>query len=98
MASHPSGMSTAPLSLVSAANLLWVHSIPLSMSLMEILNSSGPNKEGTPLVTDFHLDIELLTTALWMSPHKGNGGLSYLENLYKVSAFGKFFSVGKLGK
>lgn len=26
------------------------------------------------------------------------GGLGYLENLYKASALGKFFSVGKLGK
>ena len=39
-----------------------------TMSLMKILNSTGPNTDlwGTPLVTDLHLDIELLTTTLWM--------------------------------
>ena len=34
MASHPSGLSTAPLSLVSSANLMRVHLVPLSMLLM----------------------------------------------------------------
>jgi len=37
MASLPSGMSTAPLSLVSSANLLRVHSI----LLMKIINGTG---------------------------------------------------------
>ena len=34
MASRPSGVSTAPLSLVSTMNSLRAHSIPLSVSLM----------------------------------------------------------------
>ncbi|KAK4826465.1 hypothetical protein QYF61_009192, partial [Mycteria americana] len=49
MTSHPSGMSTAPLSLVSSANLLKVHLISLSMSLMKILNSTGPTVDLYPL-------------------------------------------------
>ncbi|PKU42524.1 rna-directed dna polymerase from mobile element jockey-like [Limosa lapponica baueri] len=42
--------------------------ITLSVSLMKILNSAGPStdSQGTPLVTDLHLDIELLTTILWV--------------------------------
>ncbi|KAK4807231.1 LOW QUALITY PROTEIN: hypothetical protein QYF61_024351 [Mycteria americana] len=40
MASLLSSISTAPLSLVSSANLLRVHSIPLSMSLMKTQTSS----------------------------------------------------------
>jgi len=68
MASRPSGVSVAPLSLVSSADLLRVHSILLSMSVMKILNSSGPcvDPGGPLLVTDLHLDIELLTATLWM--------------------------------
>ena len=33
-----------------------------------ILNSTGSSTDyqGTPLITDLHLDIELLTTTLWM--------------------------------
>ncbi|KAK4827087.1 LOW QUALITY PROTEIN: hypothetical protein QYF61_014189 [Mycteria americana] len=49
MVSHPSDVSTAPLSLMSSANLLRVHSIPLSMSLMKILNSTGPTIDHYPL-------------------------------------------------
>ncbi|KAK4820500.1 hypothetical protein QYF61_000079, partial [Mycteria americana] len=57
----------------------------------EILNSTGPNTHpgGTPLVTDLHLDIEPLTTMLWMRPsnqflihrtvHPSNPYLSNLE-------------------
>ncbi|KAK4816395.1 hypothetical protein QYF61_016712 [Mycteria americana] len=38
------------------------------LSLMKILNSTGPSADprGTPLVTDLHLDTELLTTTLWI--------------------------------
>ena len=69
MPSCPSGVLTASLSLVSSANLLRVHLIPLSMSLMKKLNSTGPNMDpqGTPLVTNLHLDIEPLTTTLCCS-------------------------------
>ena len=52
----PSVVSSAPLSLVSSANLLRVHSIPLSMS---------PNL-GTPLITPSTPDMELLTATLWL--------------------------------
>jgi len=45
MAFHPSGVSTAPFSLVSSANLLRVHSLLLSMSLMKLLNSTRPNMD-----------------------------------------------------
>ncbi|KAK4810808.1 hypothetical protein QYF61_008780 [Mycteria americana] len=65
MAFLPSSESTAPLSLESTANLLRVHSVPLSMSVMKILNSTGSR---TPLVTGFHLDIEPLTRSLWTQP------------------------------
>jgi len=45
MASHPSGVLTSPHSLVSSANLLRVPSMPLSMSLMKILKSTGLSTE-----------------------------------------------------
>ena len=40
--SLPSIISTVPLSSVSSANLLRVHLIPLSMSLIKMLKSTGP--------------------------------------------------------
>jgi len=43
MASCSLGVLIAPLSLVSSANLLRVHSIPLSISPTKMLNSAGPN-------------------------------------------------------
>ncbi|KAK4813629.1 hypothetical protein QYF61_014389, partial [Mycteria americana] len=49
MTSRPSDLSTAPLSLVSSANLLSVHLISLSMSLMKTLNSTGPTIDRYPL-------------------------------------------------
>ena len=52
MASHPSGMSNALLSFVSSANLLRVHLIPLSMSLMKILNSQEVWEERLPVKTE----------------------------------------------
>ena len=76
MAFLPSSMSTAPLSLVSLANLpenlLRVHSIPLSMSPTRMLNSKVPNTNprGMQLVTDLHVDIELLTTTVWLGPSR----------------------------
>ena len=70
MASCPSGVSSAPPNLVSSIDVLRVHSIPLSLSLMKMLNSIGPctDPRGTPLVTSLHLDIDPLTTTLWMWP------------------------------
>jgi len=44
MASHPSVMSSALLSLVFSANLLRVHSTSLSMLLTKILNIMDPDK------------------------------------------------------
>ncbi|XP_053942682.1 YEATS domain-containing protein 4 [Cuculus canorus] len=59
MTSRPSSVATAPLSLVSSADSLRVHSISLSLSLMKILNSTGPSADpcGTPPVTALHLDL-----------------------------------------
>ena len=62
MASLPSSKSIASLSLVSFANLLRMHSIPVSMSLIKILNSIGCSIDpwGKLLTTSFHFGIELL--------------------------------------
>ena len=53
VASLPSSVSTASHSLVSLANLLRVHSIPLSMSPTKMLNSTSPNTNpwGMALIT-----------------------------------------------
>lgn len=40
MASHSPGVSVTPHSLVPSTNLLRVHSVPLTMSLMKILKNS----------------------------------------------------------
>jgi len=42
--------------------------LDLAKSLMKMLNSTGPSTDtcGTPLVTGIHLDIEPLTTTLWL--------------------------------
>ena len=71
MTSHPVGVLTSPCSLVSSANLLRVHLIPLTVSLVKILKSVCPSTDpwGIPLVTDLHLDIEPLTTTLWVRSH-----------------------------
>ena len=60
-------VSTAPLRLVSPTNLLRVHSIPLSRSLINMLRSTGPMMDpwGTGLVISIQLDIELMTSTLW---------------------------------
>ena len=49
---------------------LRMNSIPLSMSLIKVLNSVGHNTEswGMQLIAVFHLDIELLTITLRMQP------------------------------
>ena len=47
MASLPSRVPTAPLSLVSSANLLRVHSTPLSMLLMMISDNIGASTDRT---------------------------------------------------
>ena len=59
---------TTQLGVIS--KLLRVHSIPPSVSLIEMLKSSGPRMDpwGTPLITGLHLDMEPLTTALWLRP------------------------------
>ena len=72
MASPPTSESAAPLSLVSAADFLKEHSILLFMSLMEVLNYTGPGRdpEGTSLFTRFHLDTETLTVILCTQPSR----------------------------
>ncbi|KAM9656072.1 uncharacterized protein ACIBXB_008597 [Morphnus guianensis] len=66
----PSSRSTLPPNLVSSANLLTVHSIPLSKSLIKTLNRMGPNTEpwGTPLVTCHQLDLTPFAATLWACP------------------------------
>lgn len=56
------------ISLVSSLNLMRVHSILSSVSLIKLLNNTGPDTDlcGTQLVTDVHWDSELLATALCM--------------------------------
>lgn len=57
--SHPSVVSTAPLGFMSCANLSRMHSIPLSVSVMEMLKSTRLKTDpwGTPLITSLCLDI-----------------------------------------
>ncbi|KAK4823665.1 LOW QUALITY PROTEIN: hypothetical protein QYF61_005017 [Mycteria americana] len=66
----PSSRSTLPHNLVSSANLLRVHSIASSRSLIKILNRTGPSTEpwGTPLVTSCQVDLTPFTTTLWARP------------------------------
>ncbi|KAK4818658.1 hypothetical protein QYF61_017266 [Mycteria americana] len=66
----PSGRSTLPHNLVSSENLLRVHSIPSSRSLIKMLNRTGPSTEpwGTPLVTGRQVDLTPFTTTLWAQP------------------------------
>jgi len=61
-------VSAVPLSLVPSADLLRVRSIPLSMSLIKMLKSTGSKKDPwrTSLITGLQLDLELLITALWL--------------------------------
>ena len=91
MACLASVVSAAPLSLLSSANLLTVHSIPSSISLIKMLKSTGPKTDTwrTSVVTGLHLDTELLATTLWLWPsnqflihwivHPSNPPLSNLE-------------------
>ena len=67
MVAQPFGVSTTPLSLVSSANLLRLHSNSSSRSLMKKLNKTGPSTDPweTPLVTGLQLDSALLMTTLW---------------------------------
>jgi len=53
--------------VVSSANLLRVHSVPSSRSLMKMLNRTGPSTDpwGTPLVSSLKLDFMSQITTLW---------------------------------
>ena len=66
----PYNVLTTPLSLVSSANLLRVHSMPLSMSLIRMLKSTGPRTDpwGTLLVPGLHPDTDPLIKTLWLCP------------------------------
>ena len=68
--SLPSIVSVAPLYLVSSANLLRVHSIPLSQSLIKMSKNTSPKKDPwrIPLVTGLHLDVKPLITNLCLWP------------------------------
>lgn len=54
---------------VSSVNLLRLHSVLSSRSLMKMWNSTGCSMDvwGTPLVTGFQLDFVLLITTVWAS-------------------------------
>lgn len=53
MTAQPSSVSATAPTLLSSANLLRVHSIPLSRLLMKILKKTGPSSDpqGTPQAT-----------------------------------------------
>ena len=53
-----------------SADLLRVYSIPSLMRFLKILKSTGPSTDSwrSPIITSLHLDIEPLTTALWLQP------------------------------
>ena len=82
---------SALLSLVSSANLLKVHSISLCRFLIKVLKTTDPrmDPQGTLLITNLNLDIELLTIIFWLWPfnlflihqtdHPSNPSLSNLE-------------------
>ena len=61
---------TAQLGAVS--KLLRVLLISLPVSLIKVLKSTTPktDPQGTPLITSLHLDVEPLTTTLWLQPSK----------------------------
>jgi len=65
---HPQADWRSP-SLVSSANFLRVHSIPLSRSSITILNRMGSDTDSlwTPLVTSRQLDLSLFTTSLGLA-------------------------------
>lgn len=91
MASFPSYMSTALLNLVLWKTLLKGQSIPLSTTPTKMLKRPGPNNDpcGASLITGLHLDLEPLSTILWVLPfrqflihqvfHPSNPFLSSLE-------------------
>ena len=61
----PSSMSTAPRSLMSSANLWRMHfMLPTKM----LKNTTNTDPWRMTLMTCFHMDIELLTAALWVQP------------------------------
>jgi len=66
MVSLPSVVLTAPHSLVSSANLLRVHLIPLSMLPTKMFSSTchSTDPRGTPFITGLYLDIRPLTATL----------------------------------
>ena len=68
-AAHRSGASAAPLSLVSSANLLRVHPIPLSYVIDEAIkqycSQEGPLRD--TLVPSLRPHTELFTTAVRMA-------------------------------
>lgn len=63
---------TAQLCLELSAKFLRMHFVPLSMSQIKMLKSTGPemNPLRTPFVTSFHLDTEPLNTTSWLQPSK----------------------------
>lgn len=62
---HLSVVSIALLSFVSSENLLRVHLLPQSMSLIKMVKSTGPKTDpcGMLLITGLLLDTESLTSS-----------------------------------
>ena len=65
MAARPFGTTTTPPSFVSSANLLRVHSVPLSRSLMKMSDSTSPSIDPW-LVTGLQLDFMVLITICYV--------------------------------
>lgn len=56
MAAQLSSVSATPSSSVSSADLLWVHSVPSSESLIKMLNKISTNSQETPQAAGLHMD------------------------------------------
>ena len=65
-----------PTSLLSSANLKTELTKPESKSLMNIKKRMGPSTEpwGTPLVTNFHVELWPRTDTRWLRPVADPGG------------------------
>ena len=70
MAAQLCGVLVTCPSFVSSANLVRLHSVPSSRSLMKVLNRTGPSiySWGPLLVTGLQLDFVPLITTLWAWP------------------------------
>lgn len=79
-----------PPSFVSPAHTPKVHSVPLSVSLIEILTSTGPSTDlgWTAFITGFHLatDHNPLDVAIYAIPHPSNSPSTKSTSLQILSS------------